>query len=89
MQDKPSTETVATPEMPSGNDVKALVTPGDDAGAEAEAEKVAAPNVGGDDKASQADAQPGDIEELDEDRAENGDADDKEDRGSFSGRSDD
>ncbi|MGA0534220.1 hypothetical protein [Hansschlegelia sp. KR7-227] len=32
-------------------------------------EPSAAPNVGGGEKASQADAQPGDIEELDKERA--------------------
>ena len=41
--DRPSTETEATPKVPAGKDVKALVTPGDPAEAEGEAEEVAAP----------------------------------------------
>ena len=42
-KDRPSTETEATPRVPLGKDVKALVTPGDPAEAEGEAEEVAAP----------------------------------------------
>lgn len=41
--DRPSTETDATPKVPAGHDVKTLVTPGDPAEAEAEAEEIATP----------------------------------------------
>lgn len=37
--DLPSTETAVTPQPPTGENVKALVTPGDDAEREAEAER--------------------------------------------------
>ena len=37
--DRPSSETESTPKAPVGEDIKALVTPGDDAEHEAEAER--------------------------------------------------
>lgn len=61
-QDRPSTETEATPKVPVGQDVKALVTPGDPAEAEADAEEFAAP--GGEmPGANKADDKPDEVKE--------------------------
>lgn len=47
--DRPSTETNATPKPPAGENIKNLVTPGDDASEEAEAEYEQGATSDGDD----------------------------------------
>lgn len=47
-QDRPSSESPQTPRPPKGEDVKRLVTPGDDAAEEADAENTAPPPGAGD-----------------------------------------
>jgi hypothetical protein len=60
--DLPSTETPATPRPPKGENVKDLVTPGDQSDEEAEAEEVAPP--GGEmPGADEADPTPGEAPE--------------------------
>lgn len=50
-KDRPSTETEETPTPPKGQNIKALVTPGDDAVEEAQDEEEAPPKGGADDNA--------------------------------------